>query len=561
MIYFLRALLANILGNLLLLPFALLKRFRRPYYLRLCLEGKIAERPDRSYWQRRRKCCIEDLRQLVEQVEKDSQVLGLVLDLRRLEVGAATLRSIVETLRPLKAGKKKLVIHLEEGGMGDYLLGSTANHLLVPGGGFLDLRGLSLEMFFFGETFRRAGLELEVGQAGKYKSALERFTRDSISAPNRLALERLLQVIFDGWVQLIAENRTMQVEDVQRLIDAGPYDAQQALEAGLIDEIRYADELEECLAPQGRKKVQFRPALRYLRRRRIRFHHFWPAKIVAVLSLKGAIVGGTRSGNNKRITDGPTRRAIAALRRNRRVKAVVLEIDSPGGGVVPSDLIWREVTRLAQEKPVITAMSNVAASGGYYIACASHEIVAQPDTITGSIGVIAGKMNIAGLLRHLSVGHHAIRFGQRSGLFHMHKPLDEGEREALQTLLKRTYGAFLSKVSDGRKLATDTVETLAQGRVWAGIDARDNKLVDHLGGTHYAIELATKRIHEKASIRLRTADVYLPRKPFGWLTRFAGAMLTDQLPQGVNELLEQLDPVLALERERALAILPFTLRY
>jgi protease IV len=561
MFYFFRALLLNILGNLLLIPQTLLGLLRRRYYLRLTVEGKITERPPRSFWQRRKSCSIEDLRRLVERVESDNKVLGLVVDVRKLEVGAATLRSLIETLRPLKDGKKELVIHLEEGGMQDYLLGSTANRLFVPGGGFLDLRGMSLEMFFFGETLRRAGVELEVGQAGKFKSAAERFTRQSISPANKQALERLLEAIFDGWVTLISNNRGITAQDVRQRIDAGPYDAKQALEAGLIDEIRYADELESCLAPEGRKKVQFQNALRYLRRRRLRFHHFWPAKIIAVLSLKGTIAGGNKPGGNKRITDGPTRRALAALRRNRRVKAVVLEIDSPGGGVVPSDLIWREVKRLAEEKPTVTAMSNVAASGGYYIACASHAIVAQPDTITGSIGVIAGKMNISGLLRRLSAGHHAIRLGRRSGLFHIHKPLDTDEREALQTLLKRTYDAFLERVSEGRKMALDDVGELAQGRVWAGVDALKHGLVDRLGGTETAIELAKEKAGRKGSERWQTADVYLPRKPFSLLGRFAGAALTAHLPAGASELLDQLDPLLALERERALAILPFEARF
>jgi protease-4 len=515
-LHLLRALLANLLGNLLLIPVVVLRALRRPHYVMLRIEGRIATRSRRHPWwrRRRREIGLDRVADLVERVGRDRKALGLIVQMRRLRGGLADAEALRGVLGGCRRAGKRLVVHLEQGGTPEYFVASVAHEVWMPEGALLDLRGLFVEMSFAGDLLRRLGVHVEVGQAGRYKGAAERLTRGSISPAGDEALRSLFGTFFQRLVETIAEGRRMTPAQVRALIDGGPYDAAAALEAGLIDALAHADELSERLASAGRRRAVLRPAGTYLRRPRLRYHPLRPGRKVVVVELRGTIVSGeSSSGLFESIGDRTVRQALERLRRSRRVAAVVLHLDSPGGGVEASELIWRAVSRLAERKPVIAQMGNVAASGGYYLAAPCQAIVAQPTTVTGSIGVLAGKLSFGPLLGRLHLGHHALRFGRRSGMFGYGEALDDEERTALRRLLEVSYERFLDRVAAGRGLPREALQQVAEGRVWSGRDAQRCGLVDRLGGIDDALALARDRGRRHPGERLSVVDHRWPRRP------------------------------------------------
>jgi protease-4 len=316
-----------------------------------------------------------------------------------------------------------------------------------------------------------------------------------MSEPQREQLEALVESFYGSLVEAVVLGRRTDETKARELIDHAPYMGARAVSAGLADAAVYDDGLLERLSPSGAKGLV--PAARYLRRRDLRLGSLGSAGVIGVIHVHGAIV---QSGGPPwtTATDDRVMSAIRLARESKRVIGVILHVDSPGGSALASDRIHHELVRLAGSKPLVACMANVAASGGYYVAAAAHAIVAQPTTITGSIGVVAARLAVDPLLAKLGVFTEVIKRGARADFAHATRTLTPEERELLERELETVYRAFVGVVAEGRKKTFDEIDALAQGRVWSGVDAHARGLVDVLGGFDTALELVRARIGKGA---------------------------------------------------------------
>ncbi|HEU5098115.1 MAG TPA: S49 family peptidase, partial [Roseiflexaceae bacterium] len=367
------------------------------------------------------------------------------------------------------------------------------DEILVPPSAFLMITGLRAEVQFLKDALAKVGLAAEVEAVSPYKAAGETFVRSDISPENREQLDRLLDLRFAQIVSAIGAARGITADAARAAIDAAPLSASAAHERGLIDRLCYEDELETHLKAGERdpKILEWAAAKRALRLPMARRQR----KLVAVVPIEGMITGGhSRSlpfpipllGGQQAGADSVAQ-ALRQVERSRRVAAVVVYVNSRGGDAFASDLMWREVLRVRQRKPVVVAMGDAAASGGYYIAAPASAIVAQPGTLTGSIGVVSLRPITAGLLERAGVNTVVLSRGAHSGVFSISQPPSEDERLALRDLIFISYAEFKQRVREGRAMTEERLEPIAGGRVWLGQEALELGLIDQLGGLPEAL--------------------------------------------------------------------------
>lgn len=436
------------------------------------------------------------VRELFEAVARDSNAAGVLLVVKGLECGWAVAASLRGEVAGLRAAGKRVVAYLPDGASTrEYFVAVAADEVLASPQATLAPLGVAAGMTFVRGLLERGGVEAEVFARREYKSAAEAFTRDSFSEANRRQTEALLDRVHQEVVRAIAEGRAVDEDAARRWIDQGPYRAPDAVRAGLLDATAYDDELAAHLGGGEPRRV---PAGEYLAMERAsRFRPVLPEARVGVVEVRGPIVSEARMAfgavaDARRITA-----ALRAARHDERVGAVVLHVDTRGGSALASDNIAREVDRLREKKPVVAYFADVAASGGYYVGALAHEIVAQPATVTGSIGVIALRFVASRALDKLGVTHEVIRRGERADLMSPYRAWDEGDRAAFEREIDGFYDDFVAVVARGRKRERAEVEALARGRVYAGADAHAAGLVDHMGG----LELAVRRAKELAGGR------------------------------------------------------------
>ena len=353
----------------------------------------------------------------------------------------------------------------------------------------LDVSGLSAEVSFYKGTLDKLGVEAQFEGVGKYKNAPNQFTEAGFTAPHREQMEALVASLFDHYVGAVAEGRGLSPKDVEALIDRGPFHAPEAKEAGLVDELLYRDQVEDRIPAEGRVS----PA-GYVKAGR--GFGFDGRPKVALVYAVGEIVpgesqsspfGGGMAGSDTII------RGLRQAGQDDGVRAIVLRVDSPGGSGTASDAIWREVGLARRKKPVVVSMGDYAASGGYYIAMGADAIVAEPGTITGSIGVFSGKFSLRGLYGKLGVSQETVRRGKNATLFSSWEPWTEEERAKVRGLNVAFYETFVTKAAEGRKKTPQEIDAVAQGRVWTGEEALRVGLVDALGGLDAAVRVARER--------------------------------------------------------------------
>jgi protease-4 len=544
---------------------------RRVEYVRIELSGALPEFAPRQSWLQRRLSpapevvALQKLRRIFERVADEPEARGVLLVVKGLSAGWAGLESLRDELARLRASGKRVVVYLLDGDVRAYFLACAADEILMPPSAFLNLLGLHLEVTFLKDSLELLGIEAEVVAVSPYKAAGERFVRSDISPENREQLERLLEARFEALVAAIAEGRKLDPERVRALIDRAPYVASAALEQGLLDGACYEDELAARLYVASPSGDDGKPEVRIddwqAAKRALRLpYRVLHRKLIGVVSLQGAITAGAsrRSpvplpliGGEQAGADSLTQ-ALRKAERNKRVVAVVLHVDSPGGDAYASDLIWREVLRLKRQKPVVVLMGDVAASGGYYVAAPANTIVAQPGTLTGSIGVISLRPIAAGLYEKLRVNTVELARGQRSGLLTVSRPPSEDERAALREVVFTIYQQFKERVCAGRGLGEAQLEPIAGGRVWTGREGRELGLIDVLGGLPEAVAKA----RELAG---------LPADPRAPLVRFGGSgerLAPQPFPSAELPLLLAGLPELVreLSQTRVLARLPFEIR-
>jgi len=452
----------------------------------------------------------------IKKAQNDKSVQALLIHIDGMEIGWAKVDELRAALAEFRKTGRKAYAFLEAGEAKDYLVASECDLVCLPEPGWLMLTGLRSEITFFKELLEKLGIKADFLQMGIYKFTAEPFTRSSMSPEARAQMKLVLDDFFDNsLVGTISRSRRragknkMTSGHVAHLIDRGPFTARRAFAEGLIDQVGYTADFENAVksdlkagklkivrnyGQEKPKEVDFSNPFNLLKLLGPSKNNFRANKDrIALIYAAGTIVSG-RGGYGVWGDDsvGATTliEAIRQADKDPKVKAIVLRVDSPGGSALASDLIWNELTRC--KKPVIASMSDVAASGGYYISMAARKIYAQPGTITGSIGVVGGKLALAGLYDKVGVRTEVISRGANAGILSTTNPFSKTERRAMENLMAETYDQFLSKViacrgQAGKKFTRDELLKLAEGRIWTGRQALANGLVDALGSLDDAI--------------------------------------------------------------------------
>jgi protease-4 len=507
-----------------ILAFALMRAGdRRPSVpdgalLTIRLEGEVPELAPVTiplpWFESQAQSTVSDFWTMFRQAGKDDRIKAILLEPRGVGAGWAKLDELRAGLREFKKSGKPVYAYLRNPGAREYYLATAADKIYFNPEDMLDLKGMRAELSFYKRTLDKVGVEVEVEHAGKYKDAADSLTRTGPTPETREVVNAILDQIFGHLVNSIAGARKLEAAQVRALIDDGPFLDKAAQASKLIDGLLYEDqvrdELKKQLKGQNLERLSHRD---YLRSATFTASGTDGSKIALVVG-EGTIsrIGGDADPFNEEegIRSGPFMRMLRQVREDASIKGVILRVNSPGGDAIASDEILHEVKLLSQKKPMVVSMSDLAASGGYYIAMTGDPVVAYPDTITGSIGVIFGKVNLQGLYGKLGIDTEIIKRGKNADLDTSSRPMSEAARKKLREGIFSTYQAFLERVAEGRKRKVADIEPLAQGRVWMGEQAKGNGLVDQLGGLDAAIDLVRQRAKIPAGERIRL--VPFPRK-------------------------------------------------
>ena len=455
------------------------------------------------------------LHRIIERLDKaatDSRVKGVVLSIESPAIGrgrAEELRAAIGRIR--KAGKP-VAAHLIGADPVHYMVAAACNTVAMPPAATLEITGVRTEVTFFKTMLDKLDVDAEILQVGEFKGAGEPLTRTSMSPQLRAQYEQFVGDLYEQLVEGIAADRKLPVDEVRTLIDTGVFTPEAAVEAKLIDAVAYEDEVVSGLA--GRLKIDEPKVARDYAEQKLDNDFSGIAGLVKLVELLSGQKQAAAAGKDKQIAivyltgeikEGKGKdellgggsagsesviKAIREAAKNDKVAAIVLRIDSPGGSALASDLIWREAERTT--KPVVASLSDTAASGGYYVAVAADKIVAAPGTLTGSIGVVGGKIAIGKAMEKYGVHTDVVAKGRNAGWLSMQTPFTDHEREVFLATMKDVYRLFTSKVAAGRKLDMEKLATLAEGRVFTGRMAKDLGLVDRLGTLEDAVDEAKK---------------------------------------------------------------------
>jgi protease-4 len=459
----------------------------------------------------------ENLKAKLDRIHKakhDKDIHALYLEIDDLAIGWGQLDELNRAIADFRTSGKKTFAYLEGGESRDYLLAVACDEICLPEPGSLMLTGLRAEVTFYKDLFEKVGIKADFVQMGDFKGAAEPYTRNKLSEANRKQLESILDDRYDhGIVDRIVKGRAAKkftAEQVKKLIDGGPFSGRSALKAGLVDHLIYASKFETHIK-EKLKAAKVEVVRNYAEHKKEDIDLstfsgimklFAPPKSkkstkpkVAVICCAGTISTGKSSQGLMGETMGSTTivEAIKQAEEDDSVKAIVLRVDSPGGSALASDLIWKELKHC--KKPVIASMGDVAASGGYYISMAAKKIYADPGTLTGSIGVIGGKMALGGLYENIGIKTEVLQRGANAGIFSTTHGFTPSQKEAFRSMMQDTYDQFLDKALAGRKAAgksmtREELVKLAGGHVWTGRQAKENGLIDELGGLDDAIAAA-----------------------------------------------------------------------
>jgi len=467
----------------------------------------------------------------VRKAKSDASVKGILLRIGPLGAGWGKCQELRAVLDEFRSSGKKVWAWMPMATNREYFVASAADEIIMPPAGLLLATGLRAEITFLKGLLDKIGVEAELLHVGAYKGAGEPYTRTEMSPEFREVMENLVDDIMTTYVLGVSKSTGMEPTKFEATLNEGPFHVAEALERKLITRTAYLDEFLKEVAGDGKLKLVsmakylgsgmepdlsnpfalWRSLFAMAAQQRIQSS---PNPKLALVYAVGPILneGLPRGlgGSDDRITSGPLLKALKEVRKNQTVKAVVLRVDSPGGDVIASDLIWRAVEKTDKVKPVVVSMSDVAASGGYYISMPARAIVAHRATLTGSIGVLGGKFNLEKLYELVGAKVEVIERGRGSGLFSAHHKLTEEEREQFRRLLQQSYDLFLGKVAVGRKGKVKDLDRAAEGRAWTGARAKDLGLVDELGGLRTAVSLAKKLAGAKPEDKLEL--MVLPRQ-------------------------------------------------
>lgn len=447
------------------------------------------------------------IREAIANAKLDNNIKGIYLEMDMfLDAGYATIEEIRNALIDFKSSGKFITAYGEYYTEKGYYLASVADEIYLHPVGGIELNGISAEVLFLKGTFEKLDIKPEIFKVGEYKSAVEPFFLDKMSEPSRAQTISYLNSINNFTIGNISKARKLSVEEVRKLEDSLLIrEPEDALKYKLITNLGYYDEVETAIKKKLKlasdKKIGFVGLSKYLKAEKLMKQGSFDNRI-AVIVASGDITSG--EGGDNTIGSDKIAAEIRKARLDKKVKAIVLRINSPGGSSLASDVMWREVVEAKKVKPVIASMSDLAASGGYYMAMACDTIVAHPNTITGSIGIFAVLFNVEDFLRNkLGVTTDNVKTNKYADLGYPTHTLTDFERNVIQNSVNRGYEIFTSKAAEGRDMPVDSLKKLASGRVWTGLEAKENGLVDVLGGLDDAIAIAAKAAKVDKDYRVR----------------------------------------------------------
>ena len=536
---------------------------RRYNFLEIELAGDIPEEIEKSFFPfggGRRKLTHWEVERVLAYAQEHPGILGVIVRLSNLGTGLGRANGIRRRLLALREEGKRVIVYLESGGNVEYLIASCADCIYMPPWGMLNLIGLKAELTFYAEALSKLGVKAHMKGLGVYKSAAETFTRNSMSEPHREMMDSLMTDLEEQLERSISEGMGISVEEVKSLIDQGPYTSGGAHESGLVSGVAYDAEIPGLIERDSGIRVKAIKATRligfmnlagYLKSvpRRV----FRKRSVVAIVSANGIITSGRSrgSGTTKTIGSGSLLDMLKRVEEDKSVRALVLRVLTPGGSGVASDVLRSRLKMISEKKPVVVSMSDVAASGGYMIALGADRVVADPMSLTGSIGIVSGKFDLSGFYKKVGIGKEAVSKAKRALIFSLQRGFSKDEDEKIQEILESYYEKFVETVSRERGLGMSSAESAAGGRVWTGTQAKKLGLVDELGGLIDAYQIA---VNLSGLQDPSQAEVKFISEKRG--IRISDLMRANSLSYMVDLLFDSLG---SLTREKVLTIMPYNI--
>lgn len=463
----------------------------------------------------------QSLAALLEQFKKakvDKRIGAILLDVDFSEAGWGKADEIREAIADFRSSGKPVYAYIEMGMNKEYYIATACDKVFVPPPGDLFINGFAADVMFFRGSLDKLGIYPDVFQIGQYKNAPDQFTRKNMSDAHKEVMNSIVDDLYNRYVTAIATSRHKSADEVRALVDNAPYTAPKAKELGLIDGATYKDEIEKEL----KQRLGYKDSDELHIAKASDYKQVTPESLgldkgerIAVIYASGTIGSGKSNDSpygSQSVGSDTVVKAIKDAADDKRIRAIVLRVDSPGGSGTASDLIWHAVENAKQKKPVVVSMSDLAASGGYYIACNANKIVAEPSTITGSIGVFAGKPVMKGFYDWLGISNEYVLRGKNAGMFRETEKFSDDERAKFEEVIKSIYyDNFVPKVAKGRNRDAEYINSIGQGRVWMGSQAKENGLVDEFGGLEHAIDVAKQLAKLPADKSVRRVIFPVPR--------------------------------------------------
>ena len=510
---------------------------------------------------------VTDILNAIEAAKTDEKIKGISILNNQSQLGLAQSKAVRDKLEEFKKSGKFVYAYANYYTQGEYYLNSVADQVYLNPMGEVDFKGLSSEIIYMKDLQEKSGVKMEVIRHGKYKSAVEPFLAQEMSPENREQMTVLLNSVWNTIVADISKSRKLSVAQLNAIANTlGARTPELALANKLVDKVAYEDEYHDMIRAKlkvdKKEKYDIVSITDYAKKASSTVEDYSKNDIIAVIYAQGEIAGG--EGDVNVIGEGSIKRSLQEAREDKDVKAIVLRVNSPGGSALTSELIWREIEITKKVKPVVVSMGNYAASGGYYIAANADRIFAEPNTITGSIGVFGMLPNMNQLGKNIGINAEQVKTHENASGYSVFEPIDENFKGFVLESIEKTYATFLKRVADGRKMTTAQVDAIAQGRVWTGVDAHKLGLVDEIGGLDAAIKYAAK-LGKTSSYRTENYPEY--EKSFeDMLANFTGMamfktkeqLLKEQLGEEGFQMLEQIKRVKS--RKGIQAIMPYEIQ-
>lgn len=534
---------------------------------------------------------LSDALQRLKKAAGDESLDAVIIHIDGPHVGWAKLNELRTGIAKIRQKGRKVYAWLESADTKDYLLASACDQIMLPESGMMMMPGLRAEISFYKNLFDMLAIQPEMLRVGEFKSAAEPYSRSEMSPAFREEMEAIIDDYYRQIVEIVASSRKLTPDQVKSLIDTGLFSAEEAKKQGLIDHVGYEDRIAELI--KGDQKDAEVKILKGYGKKKIDTDFSGFTGMAKMMNLLMGIEPGARKTSNPKIavisavgpimtgssqadlfgdeTMGSTTmiKAIRQARDDASVKAIVLRVDSPGGSALASDLMWHELETLDGKKPLIVSMGDTAASGGYYIAMGADRIFAEPGTLTGSIGVVGGKIALEKFYAKVGITTSVVQRGKNAGVLGSTKPWTDTERDAMQQMMNDIYAQFTKKAAAGRKMEVEKLEKLARGRVYTGTQALAIGLVDELGTLDDAIAFAKKAAGLDPDTKLERLNLPKPTSPFETLfgpidpTARVAAQVSkswlDRLPPDMAAQMKSLDWFDRLAQEKFLTVMPFGL--